>query len=222
MAPLASLVIGAGPAVLLVLAAMGGFPPLFAALLAVAAAAIVGGAMSEDAVADAADGLFGGTTPERRLEILKDSRHGTYGVLAIVLVIGLKTIALASMAARDPIAAGCVWIGATVVARSGSLLLSFALPSARSNGLSASSGGVSRNSFIVGLVVATGLAVAIWVPFVGPLAMVPALVLAVLVAVGWIQLCRKLVGGQTGDLIGALQALLEITILATIMRMLTG
>src|SRR5690606_28275788 len=124
--PLASLAIGIGPAVLLFLAIHAGLDPLFSALLAAAASAIAGGAMSEDAAADAADGLFGGSTPERRLEILKDSRHGTYGVLTIVFVVGLKAAALAALAVRDPLAAALVWLGAAILARSGSLYVALA------------------------------------------------------------------------------------------------
>ena len=126
--PVASLVIGAGPAALLLISIHAGFPALFSALLAVATAAIVTGAMSEDAIADAADGLFGGTTPARRLEIMKDSRHGTYGVLAIVFIVGLKVAALGAIAGHNPLAAALVWLAATTMARSGALYLPMRLP----------------------------------------------------------------------------------------------
>jgi len=69
--------------------------PLVAAILAVAAEAWLTGAFHEDALADATDALGGGWTREQVLEILKDSRHGTYGVLALVLGVSLR-IALIS------------------------------------------------------------------------------------------------------------------------------
>lgn len=218
--PFASLLIGLGPALLLWAAMMADLPPLFCALLALAASAIVTGAMSEDAAADAADGLFGGTTPERRLEILKDSRHGTYGVLAIVFVVGLKAVALSALAVRDPLAAALAWLAAGVLTRSGALYLACALPPARATGAAAAAGQVSRNGFAIGLVVAVAMGAVLSLPFAGLWALAAGIALAVFVALGWARLCDRLVGGQTGDLIGGLQALLEIALLGTFMSML--
>ena len=72
--------------------------PTLIVALAVAAMVIASGAMADDALADAMDGLFGGQTTERRLEIMKDSRHGTYGVAALALFILLRVTALGAMA----------------------------------------------------------------------------------------------------------------------------
>lgn len=218
--PFAGLAIGIGPAVLLFLTTLGGVPPLFAALLALAAFAIVTGAMSEDAVADAADGLFGGGTHERRLDILKDSRHGTYGVLAIVFIVGLKAAALSAIALRNPLAAMLVWLAAGLLARSASLYLPLTLGQARADGAAAAAGAVSRNAFATGLVFATLIAFVLAAPFTGVLGFVLALVLGGLTVLGWARLCDRLVGGVTGDLIGAAQALVEIALLATFMRMI--
>lgn len=218
--PFASLVIGLGPALVLWVLLATGFPPLFAAVAAAAVFAIVTGAMSEDAVADAADGLFGGHTPERRLEILKDSRHGTYGVLAIVFVVGMKVTALSAMGAHDPLAASALWLAATVLARSGALYLPYALAPARATGAAAAAGRVSRNAFAIGIVLATVMALVLTLPFAASIGLLLVPILVALVAVFWTWLCKRLVGGQTGDLIGALQALLEITILAVFIRLL--
>ena len=70
---------------------------LLPALLAVAAGVLITGGFHEDGLADTADGLGGGQTPQRRLEIMKDSRIGTYGVLALGLVLAIKVAALASL-----------------------------------------------------------------------------------------------------------------------------
>ncbi len=148
--PFASLLIGALPVVLLAGGALAGLPTLFAAGLAVATAAIVSGAMAEDALADAADGLFGGSTPGRRLEIMKDSRHGTYGVAALCLFLLLRVAALSAMAAIDPLAAGAVWLAAMLLARSGALWLTVALPAARPDGISANAGRLGRHTFAMG------------------------------------------------------------------------
>lgn len=218
--PLTSLLIGLAPAALLLLLVLGGVPPLFAALTAAALSAIVTGAMSEDAAADAADGLFGGNTPERRLEILKDSRHGTYGVLAIVFVVALKTAALSAIATYNPLAAALAWMAAGVLGRSISLYLPLKLPPARAGGAAAAAGQVSRNPFAVGTVFAAIIAMVLAAPFTGLIGFLVGVLLAVPIALGWVWLCRRLVGGMTGDLIGALQALLEIAILAAFMRMI--
>ncbi|WP_417580548.1 adenosylcobinamide-GDP ribazoletransferase [Pelagibacterium sp.] len=220
--PLASLLIGIGPAGVLVLGVAGGISPLFVAIAAAACSAIVTGAMSEDAAADAADGLFGGNTAERRLEILKDSRHGTYGVLTIVFIVGLKAAALSTLIVQSGMAAAMIWLAVGVIARSGGLYIAMALPPARSSGASATVGQLSWNAFTLGLVFALAIAAVLSVPFAGPLGLIIGVTIAALVALGWTRLCDRLVSGQTGDLIGALQALLEIALLATFMRIVTG
>lgn len=215
--PFASVIIALGPAALLMLL---GFvlPGYFAAALAVAAVLAVTGAMADDALADAADGLVGGATPERRLEIMKDSRHGTYGVAALCLYIVLRVVALGSLAAaHGPAAAAAVLVAATVLARSSSLWLSLELPNARAGGVSASAGRVGRNSFGIGLLFSAVIAFIVAAPFTSLVAVVLAFLVAGLIAWGWTAACRKLVGGQTGDLIGALQALIEVGVLTVLL-----
>ncbi len=214
--PFASVLIGFVP----VLVLMGGvwlsLPPLFAATLGVIAYVMVSGAMAEDALADSMDGLFGGQNIERRLEIMKDSRHGTYGVCAIVLMLVARVTALGSVAAIHPLLAGGIWMAAMVLSRSFSLWLTVELPPARLDGASASAGRVSKRVFGIGM----GMAVVIGFVFGAPAASFLAIILAVLaaglVAIGWTALCRRLVGGQTGDLIGALQALVELAVIGVL------
>ena len=213
--PLVSVVIGVIPVAVLLLLEWGGTPTFFAAVMAVAAMVIVTGAMSEDALADAADGLFGGPTVEQRLEIMKDSRHGTYGVCAIVVLLAARIAAVGSVTA--PLEAAALLLTAPLIARSGALWLAVALPSARSGGAAATAGQVSRRNFLAGLAVAAIVSFATAGFAVGILGLVAAFALAALVAWGWTTLCRRLIGGQTGDLIGALQALLEIAALAAFM-----
>lgn len=211
-APFTSLVIGLLPALLLVGLAALGVPAYFAAALAVAALVLCTGAMAEDAIADAADGLFGGSTVERRLEIMKDSRHGSYGVAALTLYLLLRVTALGALAVA-PLEAGALWLAVMVLGRSGALWLSAALPPARSGGASASAGRVGRGGFAIGAVFAAGLSFVLAAPFVGVVGLVAALLAAVATALLWEKLCRRLIGGQTGDLIGALQALIEVMVL---------
>jgi adenosylcobinamide-GDP ribazoletransferase len=211
--PLASLVIGVGPALILILGVFLHLPPLFAGAGAVLAMVLVTGAMAEDGLADAADGLFGGVSPASRLDIFRDSRHGTYGVLALVLAVVMKAAALGSMAEFNALAAAATWLAASLFARSAGLWLTVALPPARAGGASASAGRVRPASFATGMVLALLLVLVLALPAVGPVLLALALICGGLVTMGWTRLCRRLVGGQTGDLIGALQALIEITML---------
>ena len=213
--PFTSLVIGAGPAALLLGLEWLNVPHYFAAALAVALMVIVTGAMAEDALADAADGLFGGHTIEDRLAIMKDSRHGTFGVCAIVLLLGLRITAIGAIA--NPLAAAGIWLTASLMARSGALWLTLALPPARIGGAAAAAGQVSRQAFGIGAVFMVVLSFVLAGFAVSVLGLVVAYALAALIAWGWVTLCRRLIGGQTGDLIGALQALIEIAALTGFM-----
>lgn len=215
--PLASVAIGIGPALLLIGGTLVGLPAYFAAALAAGAMAIASGAMAEDALADSADGLFGGHTRERRLEIMKDSRHGTYGVTALTIFILLRVTAIGTMAAINPLAAGAIWLAAGIAGRSGALWLAVALPSARSDGASASAGRVGAKSFAIGIVFATVLLFILAGPATSVLGLAVALLLAAAVIAGWSALSARLIGGQTGDTIGAGVALVEIAVLAALL-----
>ena len=211
--PFASLAAGFLPALLMMGLCWMSAPSFVAATVGVALMIVLTGAMPEDALADAADGLFGGATVERRLEIMKDSRHGTYGVVAISLYVLLRVTVLGSVAAINPLAAGALMLAAAIVARSGALWLSLQLPAAREGGAAASAGRVTRTAFWIGAAFAAGLLFVLAGPFAGLLAVILVLVAASAVASAWVWACRRLVGGQTGDLIGALHALIEVSAL---------
>lgn len=213
--PFTSLVISAAPVAVLLGLEWLGTAHLFAAALAVAVMVVVTGAMAEDALADTADGLFGASTIDERLAIMKDSRHGTYGVAAIGLLLLLRVTAIGSVG--NPLEAGGIWLAAGVIARSGALWLTIALPPARSGGAAASAGRVSRQAFGVGAVFVVVLSFVLAGFAVGILGLLFGFGLCALVAWGWVTLCRRMIGGQTGDLIGALQALLEIAALTAFM-----
>ena len=215
--PLASVAIGIGPVLLLIAGALAGLPSYFAAALAVGAMVIASGAMAEDALADAADGLFGGHSVERRLEIMKDSRHGTYGVAALCLFVLLRVTGLGAVAAINPLAAGAIWLAASIAGRSGALWLAVVLPPVRRDGASATAGQVPRRSFAVGAVFAAVLLFLLAGPATSVLGLGAAVLAALAMIAGWTALCRRKVGGQTGDLIGALGALVEIAVLTALL-----
>lgn len=208
--PFVSLIIGIVPALLLFLALIAGLPPHFAAALAIGVWVLITGAMAEDGLADSFDALFGGHSKAKRLEIFKDSRLGTYGVIALVLYIALKIFALGEIAIISPFASASLWLGASILARSFALYLVLKLPPARNSGASASVGRLTNITFFIGVAFAIILGIIFIAPFVGIVGLILALILIVIFVLFWTWLCNKLLGGQTGDLIGALQALLEI------------
>ncbi|MFT7596440.1 MAG: adenosylcobinamide-GDP ribazoletransferase, partial [Paracoccaceae bacterium] len=79
-----------------------GLPASIAAGLVLGAQIMLTGAMHEDGLADTADGLWGGFNADRRLEIMKDSAIGTYGVLALILSLGLRWAALTLLLPISP------------------------------------------------------------------------------------------------------------------------
>lgn len=186
-----------------------GLPPGVVAGLVLAVQIIITGAMHEDGLADSADGLWGGWTRDRRLEIMKDSRIGTYGVLALVLSVGLRWTALQAL-----IGLGWLWpavIIAAMLSRLPMVALLHALPAARTDGLGRSVGVPPRQT----VVLAAGIVLGVTLLLVGIWALPLALLVGV-VAVGWAGIAMAKIGGQTGDILGAAQQLAEIAALLTL------
>ncbi len=212
--PLAGLAIALPAALVLLLGGLVRLDPLLAASLAVAAGAIVTGALHEDGLADSADGLFGGATPERRLEIMRDSRIGSYGALALLLSVLLRTAALAAIwKAAGPLAAAAALLAAAPWSRVEGIRLLAILPPARPDGAAAAVGRPERDvlplAYGLAGAIAAGLALVAGLPL-GGLAL--GLALAVAATALLARAARRLIGGQTGDIIGASQQLAEIAI----------
>ena len=205
--PLAGAVVGALAGLLLWVGLWLGLPPLAAGLLAVAAQIVLTGALHEDGLADSADGLWGGWTQDRRLEIMRDSRIGSYGVLALILSVGLRATACAALPA-GPLAVAV--LAATGAASRGAMTGVMAgLPPARPDGRAVSTGRPSPAT--------TGLALAgasaLWLialPFGLALITVAACCAGAAIVAG---IARAKIGGQTGDILGASQQIAEITAL---------
>lgn len=182
-------------------------PAGIAAAIALATAAMLTGALHEDGLADSADGLFGGATRERRLEIMKDSRIGSFGTLALILVTLMRWSALTAL-----IAAGQHWAGliaAGALSRAPMAALIAALPNARGTGLAHATGIPPRPA------VAAALGIAATFAFLSTgSALFGMAALAALVTWGLARLARSRIGGQTGDILGASQQLAEAAALA--------
>ncbi|WP_206338495.1 adenosylcobinamide-GDP ribazoletransferase [Antarcticimicrobium sediminis] len=182
-----------------------GLPPAVAAGLVLAAQVMLTGAMHEDGLADSADGLWGGMTRARRLEIMKDSRIGSYGVLALILCTGLRWAALAALIETQ--AWGAV-LATALLSRAGMPALMAALPHARAGGLSHAVGRPGRGTALSAAALALVLAL-----LLSGSAAVAAAFWAGLAVLGMGALARAKLGGQTGDILGASQQLAEIAAL---------
>ncbi|CAN7662642.1 adenosylcobinamide-GDP ribazoletransferase [Mesorhizobium amorphae] len=205
-APVAGLAVGLIGAVVYATAERFGLAMGPAAALALAATLLATGCLHEDGLSDVADGFGGGKTRGLKLEIMRDSRIGAYGASALALSLLIRWSALSQLA--DPTQALFALIAAHAASRG--LLGAFMhlLPSARSDGLSAGAGAVSVETAIAGAVLG-----AVPLLLLGPGGAVVAVILLGLLFATFRALCLNQIDGQTGDTVGALQQLGEITIL---------
>lgn len=192
------------------------FPPVIAAMAAVTAGLFVTGALHEDGLADLADGLGGSADRARALEIMRDSRIGSYGALALILGLGLKIAALAGL----PTEVGVLGlIAAHVVSRSVVVGVMASTSYARKTGAGQfARDGLTRATVAIAMV-SGGLVVLIlgfslgWAGLIGA---------ATAAAVGLAirGLCQRRLGGYTGDVLGAIQQCTEIATLLGILACL--
>jgi len=205
--PVAGLLVGLVGAMVYKIASRFGLTPNLAALLALAATALITGALHEDGLADTADGLGGGRTRERKLDIMRDSRIGTYGVCALILSFGLRWSAIAAIA--NPWAVTLALCAAHIAARAGVPAFMSLVPPARPDGLSASAGAPPARSVAIAFALgALALALAL-----GPGKALVGLLLLSLAGLMLARLAIRQIGGQTGDILGAFEQLGEILIL---------
>lgn len=179
--------------------------PGVAAMLAIAVGLLVTGAFHEDGLADTADGLGGGQTPKRRLEIMKDSRIGTYGACALVSALALKAGALATLA---PHVGALALLAAHGTGRAAAVVAMRLTPYAalgEAGKWKPTPLGVRTGEVVMALVIAT------W-----PLLLSPTPAMGLGVALGGVAafalawMAKRLIGGHTGDVLGAIEQVFEV------------
>jgi adenosylcobinamide-GDP ribazoletransferase len=192
------------------------FPHTVAVLISMAATIFATGAFHEDGLADSADGLGGGWQREQVLTIMQDSRLGTYGAIALFLVLMFKFQLLTAMHADTVI---CVLICAHALSRLTAVWLMVALPYTKASGKAKPlATEISRRDFCVAnlfgllpLLVLLWLmqdAMGIWQVTLGYVCL-----LAGAIGAGWVWwlgLLKRKLGGYTGDTLGAIQQISEI------------
>lgn len=210
MYPYAGAVVGVVGAIVILIATLTGLPPIPAAILCATAMAFTTGALHEDGLADMVDGFGGGQEKQRKLEIMKDSRIGTYGVLALIFSQALRVFVLAELIAFNLAASMASLILAAAFSRATSMLFWYALPPARTDGLSKSSGQPDKVALIIafGLTVILALLLLPW--SFGAIALFLAVVAGLCSMFLLIWICKKQIQGQTGDTIGATQQITEL------------
>jgi adenosylcobinamide-GDP ribazoletransferase len=187
-----------------------GLPSAVSAIVAVAAMYVATGGLHEDGLADCADGFGGGSSRERKLAIMRDSRVGTYGVAAMIFSILARIAILVSLG--DPATVCAALVASAALSRGAMGPVMAMLPAARDDGLSAAAGRPHMGQTLVGGAIAFVVA---WFALgfgMALLAFLVSVVAMLLVA----ALARKQISGQTGDVLGAAAQVVEIVALAAI------
>jgi adenosylcobinamide-GDP ribazoletransferase len=206
-APVVGIAVALAGAVVYGVASALHVPPLPAAALAVAATLLLTGGLHEDGLADVADGFGGGGTRERKLEIMRDSRIGTYGVCALVLSLILRIGALAHPGDTGLVALAL--IAAHAGGRAAIAPFMQFVPPARADGLSAEAGTPPGEASLAAALIGAVVLLACLGLSKGLVAIV--LLVGAFALLSWLS--RRQIGGQTGDVLGALEQAGEVIVL---------
>ncbi|MCW9035243.1 MAG: adenosylcobinamide-GDP ribazoletransferase [Rhodospirillales bacterium] len=189
-------------------------PPLIAAFIAIAALILLTGGLHEDGLADLADGFGGGVKKEDKLRIMKDSAIGSYGVLALIIGVGLRIICISEVA--DPKVVFGLLVGSGALSRAVMPIIMSYLDPAKTDGLAVSAG---RPSQLTGWI-AGGLGVVLALLFIGSQLGMVALFGAFCGAIVIAAIAVRQIGGYTGDVLGSVQQVSEICILLAVVMTL--
>jgi adenosylcobinamide-GDP ribazoletransferase len=219
--PVVGVGIGGVGAIALALLAWANIPPAVAATLAIGITIWLTGALHEDGLADLADGFGGGQTREQKLEIMRDSRLGTYGVLSLAVITVAKIAALASIAAVDIGAAAGALIAAAAWSRAMFAPTMRWLPPARDDGLGALAGTPNEGETWKGLALGALLAALMLItPAGGGVIIILAAGGAGAFVIGWLAL--RQIDGYTGDVLGGVQQAAEAAMLIVASAVIIG
>jgi adenosylcobinamide-GDP ribazoletransferase len=193
-----------------------GLPPFLAAVLLITTGVIITGVFHEDGLADSCDGLWGGMTTERRLEIMRDSRIGSYGAAGLVLALLIRVGAWAELFRLLGPDAAWLAMGIGAFSRILALVPMRVLPPARADGVAGQTARPEAAALAFALFVGIGMmmgSASLAGILLAPIHAMPALFLALFVL---IHLMRNKIGGHCGDVLGASQQVLEIVMLLTL------
>lgn len=187
--------------------------PNLAALLALALQTGLTGGLHEDGLADCADGFGGGRTRDRILDIMKDSRLGAYGGMALVFSFLLRMEALAVIGvASGPLAAALAVVAANAASRAALVWHWSDLPPAKSAGVAAGAGQPTAAASLVAIASGLVLYLLLTGSALGPLPSVAGAVAVVLAMLAFRRLTRGKIQGHTGDTLGASEQVAEMAV----------
>ncbi|BCP53288.1 adenosylcobinamide-GDP ribazoletransferase [Kaistia sp. 32K] len=218
--PLVGVLVGAVGAIVALIASSAGLPPMAAAVLSLAATIALTGALHEDGLADTADGFGGGATASRKLEIMRDSRIGTFGGVALILSLVLRASLIGALLPYGALPVAMSLIAAEVVGRAAMVQLWTALPSARFEGLASATGRPTSETRWSAVAIGVVVALLAGAAGTGLVDAFIALVVAALASYAFQLLCSAQIAGQTGDTLGAAQQIALIAYLVAIVATL--
>ena len=211
--PLVGLALGLAAALVYSLATGLGLPPLIASLLAVATLAFLGGAVFEGGLARVADALIAGGSKTQNLARLKEEALGAYGTMVLVICLGLRVGALASL--ENPGAVTAALAAALSLSWAAVAVVLYTLPPARRSGFAHQAGRPALDQTVLAALLAAALALLV----LGPVATVAALAIGGLGAAKFAWFAKRNFGGTTGDVLGAVQQGAEIGVLLAIVAL---
>ncbi|MDQ1198725.1 adenosylcobinamide-GDP ribazoletransferase [Rhizobium sp. SORGH_AS 787] len=215
--PVAGLLIALPSAILVAILHHAHADPLLTAALTLALATAITGALHEDGLADTADGFGGGADKEHSLTIMKDSRIGSYGAIALILSFMIRVAAIATLirdAQGTAIAASLIAVAS--FSRAMMVWHWHGLPPARQAGVAASigqPGSTDRNHALAYGIGMSGLM--LWSSYT-IIAATIAIAASFAAAYLFKHLCLRKIEGHTGDTIGATQQITEIVMLVAL------
>ncbi|WP_420409756.1 adenosylcobinamide-GDP ribazoletransferase [Hoeflea sp.] len=191
--------------------------PALSALLALVVLIRTTGALHEDGLADSADAFGARGGRDHMLAIMKDSRTGAYGVLALITTFALRAVSLTIViAATGALDAVLVLLGIAAVSRAAMTWHWSRLPSARTDGVASAVGAPDPAGARFAVLTGAALFFALTFAATGPLAAIATLAAIAIAAAQWTAAVRARIEGHTGDTIGATQQIAETVGLATL------
>ena len=213
MLPLAGLIIACPALIAMQCLALLWLPAALISIAAVGATMLATGALHEDGLADTADGLGGGNTIERRLQIMRDSAIGTYGAAALIVAITTKLVCLTTLIDRQGLHGAMLVFGvAAMMSRVAALIPLWNLRPAREDGRSRSVGKPSTGAMLAAALIVLFAAMGMLHDF-GLVKIGIALGGAAWIAFCMAGLAKRRLGGHTGDIVGATQQIAECVFL---------
>lgn len=211
--PVVGALIGAAAAMVAILCHGLGMGTLLSATFGIGAAIALTGAFHEDGLADTADGFWGASSREEKLRIMRDSRIGTFGVLAVMFSVLIRIAAAGEIVEAGAIAILAGMISAEAMSRHAMSALLATTNAARDDGLAVMAGKPTPDTMRTSLFITLAIGLpGLWLAG-GVTGIALAAGLALLAFMGIRALTRRFIGGHSGDVCGAMQQVVASSVL---------